>query len=71
MGSDALSKLTKAGETAWKSFQTKWYALSEAVHRSDHVHLADARRVGSTERRDLSLMRSSRKPFARRISIYV
>ncbi|KAJ4983601.1 hypothetical protein SVAN01_10920 [Stagonosporopsis vannaccii] len=26
MGSDALSKLTKAGETAWKSFQQRWYA---------------------------------------------
>lgn len=31
MGSDALSKLTKAGETAWKSFQTKWYALPQAI----------------------------------------
>lgn len=41
MGSDALSKLTKAGETAWKSFQTKWCVLPQAVHRLRHVRLAN------------------------------
>jgi hypothetical protein len=35
MGSDALSKLTKAGETAWKSFQQKWYDLRGQTQ--DHV----------------------------------
>jgi hypothetical protein len=33
MGSDAISKLTKAGEAAFKSFQQKWYS-----HYSPHGH---------------------------------
>ena len=37
MGSDALSKLTKAGETAWKSFQQKWYEAARA--RSKHTKI--------------------------------
>lgn len=46
MGSDALSKLTKAGETAWKSFQTKWYVPPIGIHRLGHVRSANMDNAG-------------------------
>ncbi|PSN63407.1 hypothetical protein BS50DRAFT_637900 [Corynespora cassiicola Philippines] len=59
MGSDALSKLTKAGETAWRSFQHKWLdrkksapdaRLAEAV-RQKNLYLAQiaAKITGNSE----------------------
>jgi len=59
MGSDALSKLTKAGETAWKSFQQKWLErkkgppdaqLAEAI-RQKNIYLRQiaAKITGNSE----------------------
>lgn len=49
MGSDALSKLTKAGETAWKSFQQKWYDLRGQNTRS-RARAADSNMLKAGEK---------------------
>ncbi|KAF1928672.1 uncharacterized protein M421DRAFT_420556 [Didymella exigua CBS 183.55] len=60
MGSDALSKLTRAGETAWKSFQTRWFdrkkgpppdaELAEAIRQKNlYLRQIAAKITGNSE----------------------